>query len=129
MYKVGESWKNQWIINEDLYFKFLNISRDKNPMHTDHDFAKSHGFPEKIVHGNLLNCFLSYFIGEIIPTKNVIIIEQKIRYLKPIFINNKINFVSNVDKYVESVRFVSFKFSFYKNDLEISSGHIHINIV
>ena len=53
-------------------------------------------FVKKIVHGNILNCFISYFIGEIIPTKNVIIIEQKISFVKPFFINDIISLNSVV---------------------------------
>ena len=129
MYKIGDSWDYSWKIDKSIYSKFLSLSGDHNPMHTSDVFAKSNGFREKIVHGNILNCFISYFIGEIIPTKNVIIIEQKISFVKPFFINDIINLNSVVEKYVESVNFVEFNFNFYKGETMISKGYIHIKIL
>ena len=63
-------------ITENIYNKFIDLSNDKNPVHTNAKFALKLGFKEKVVHGNLLNVFLSYVIGELLPTKSIVIIDQ-----------------------------------------------------
>ena len=62
----------------------------KNPMHVDSDYAISYGFREKIVHGNILNVFLSFVIGELLSKKNIVIIDQSIKYKKPLYVGMKI---------------------------------------
>ena len=43
-------------------------------------YAIEKGFDSRVVQGNLQNCFISYFIGECLPSKNVMILSQTINF-------------------------------------------------
>ena len=62
-----------FIVSENIYKGFIQLFNDKNPLHVNDVFAIEKGFKEKVMHGNILNGFLSYFIGECLPVKNVVI--------------------------------------------------------
>jgi acyl dehydratase len=38
-------------------------------LHIDDDYARSKGFKQKVMHGNILCGFLSRFVGELLPVK------------------------------------------------------------
>jgi len=125
---LDESITHEWVITEKIYNKFIDISNDKNPIHTDSKFALEFGFKEKVVHGNLLNVFLSYVIGELLPVKNIVIIDQSIKYKKPIYIGMSIKIYLIVITRVESVNITKFKFYFADNSnkIKLATGDITI---
>jgi 3-hydroxybutyryl-CoA dehydratase len=129
MFKVGQSWSYEWTINNKVYQKFLNLSNDFNPMHTNSNYAKSKGYKDKIIHGNILSCFISFFIGELLPIKNLVIIGQNIKYENAMYINDSIKLKSVVSKISESVNFIQFEFQFTKNNLTVASGIINTKIL
>ena len=67
------------------------------------------------MHGNILNGFLSYFIGECLPTKKVIIHSQDIQYKNAVYLNDTLDFKAVIIGVYESVNTVEFKFDF-KNE-------------
>lgn len=82
------------------------------------------------MHGNILNGFVSYFIGECLPVKNVIIQTQEIKFFKPTYLNNSLNFQAEIVDVFESVNTVEIKFIF-KNieEMKVASGKINIGII
>ena len=129
MFEIGQLWNHEWVISKELFQNFLKLSKDYNPMHTDASHAKSKGYDDKIVHGNILSCFISYFIGELLPLKDVVIIGQKIQYENAFYIDDVIKLHAVTTKYSSSVKFAEFEFQFIKNDLQIASGNIQIKII
>jgi 3-hydroxybutyryl-CoA dehydratase len=130
MFEVGQSWTHEWSISNKIYQNFLMLSNDHNLMHTNSNYAKSKGFRDKIVHGNILSCFISFFIGELLPVKDVVIIGQNIKYENAIYINDSVKLIVILSKYHASVNFVQFEFQFVKkNDIQVASGNIQIKIL
>ena len=126
----GQKFQNDFILEEKIYNSFIDTFNDKNPLHTDDLFAIQKGFKQKVMHGNILNGFLSYFIGELLPVKNVIILFQKIKYSNPVYLGNKLKFNAQVTDIFESVNVIEFKFQFSNEDqLKVASGKIHIGII
>ena len=82
------------------------------------------------MHGNILNSFLSFFIGECLPIKNVVIQSQNIEFKKPVYIDSKIKLIALVEDIVESVNVVIFKFKFEDiNNIVVAKGRIQIGIL
>ena len=59
-----------------VYYAFQQCSKDYNPLHTDKQFAESKGFPSCVMYGNILNAFVSHFVGMLLPTREVMILSQ-----------------------------------------------------
>lgn len=55
------------------------------------------------MHGNILNGFLSYFIGECSSSKNVIIHFQEIHFKNAVYLNDELQFMSEIIVIYESV--------------------------
>ena len=116
--------------NDSIYNGFIAVFNDKNPLHTDERFATNKGFKGKVMHGNILNGFLSFFIGECLPTKDVIIHSQEIVFKNAVYLNDRLDFEAQVTGVFESVQAVEFKFSF-KNDSAkvVAKGKFQIGLL
>ena len=110
--KPGDVFTYTFIITEDIYRGFIALFHDNNPLHTDDTFAQSKGFVQKVMHGNILNGFISYFIGECLPVKNVIIHTQEIKYHRPVYLNEALVFHAVVGNVFESVNTAELKYYF-----------------
>jgi len=130
IFKLKDKFQQTFIVSDKIYKGFIKLFNDNNPLHTQSPFAHHHGFDEKIMHGNILSGFLSYFIGECLPIKNVIIQTQQIQFKAPVYLNDEIFFEAIVDGIFPSINTVEFKFNFRNTDDKIvSKGKIQIGIL
>jgi len=129
IFTAGQSFEKIYTVNETVYEVFIRVFGDNNPLHTDLVFAKSLGFENKVMHGNILNGFLSHFVGEGLPVKNVIIHSQEIHFKKPVYLNDVLNFEARVREIFESVNAVEFDFTFKNKDQIVAKGKIQIGIL
>lgn len=127
MMKVGDVFNHEFTVSEKVYKGFIDIFKDENPLHTDVAFSASKGFSQVVMHGNILNGFLSYFIGELLPTKDVMIVSQQIDFKKPVYLNDKLSFLAKVNEIHESVNLVEFKYEFVNaSKVKVAKGTITI---
>lgn len=120
-------------VTPDVYFGFQRISSDFNPLHTDEAFAKSKGFPGRVMYGNILNAFVSHFVGMALPTRDVMIQTQDIQFRKPVYLNDTITLKSSIEKISAAVEIINFKLKFYREGtgkLElVATGHVQIGML
>lgn len=123
-------YSHVFVVNETVYKAFQEGTGDYNPLHTNQEFAKSKGFPQCVMYGNILNGFLSYFIGMMLPTQDVIIHSQDIAFKNPVFMNDELQFTAKVDDISEAVNAVIFKYTFRNNPGKVvAKGHIQIGLI
>jgi 3-hydroxybutyryl-CoA dehydratase len=128
--KPGDSYYLQFTVTSELYEGFIHLSNDRNPLHTNAEFAQSKGFNSQVMHGNILGLFVSYFIGEGLPIKDVAITEQQIKYLKPVYLNDSLSFEAYLIDFFDSVKIAEFKFSFKNADkTEVARGKVQIKVI
>ena len=130
LFAKGKKFELKFTVSDEIYKGFLSTFNDRNPMHVDPAFAQSHGFKDKILHGNILNGFLSYFVGETLPTQHVIIHSQEIQFKLPVFLNDNLLLEVVTDEIIDSVKVVVFKFTFKNDDLKtVAKGKIQIGVL
>ena len=130
LFAIGDKFEQQFVLTSAVYDGFIGVFNDKNPLHTDDVFARSRGFKGKVMHGNILNGFLSYFIGECLPSGDVIIHSQEIQYKNAVYLNDRLCFEALVTGVFESVKAVEFKFSFKSADASIlAKGKFQIGLL
>jgi 3-hydroxybutyryl-CoA dehydratase len=126
----GDLFTCNFKVSPDVYEGFISVFKDTNPLHTNEKFAVSKGFTSKVMHGNILNGFLSYFIGECLPVKDVLIQTQEIKYLKPVYVNDQITLYAQIDEVYESVNTIDFKYFFENRDkVKVAKGKIQIGLL
>ena len=129
-FNINDTFEESFIVSKNTHHDFIQLSQDRNPLHTNEEFAFSKGFKGIVMHGNILNAFLSYFIGECLPTKDVIIHSQDIQFKNPVYLNDILNFTASVSGVFESVNAVEFKYSFKNSQLKVvAKGKIQIGII
>jgi 3-hydroxybutyryl-CoA dehydratase len=127
--KKGDTYKHQFRVTDEVYKGFINVFGDKNTMHTDEKFAQKKGFPSVIMHGNILNGFISYLIGECLPQKNVMIYSQSIDFKKPVFLNDELVLHAVIEDIFESVKSAEIKFYFENSaNIKVAKGTVLIGI-
>jgi 3-hydroxybutyryl-CoA dehydratase len=124
MFTIHTEYKESFVVSEFIYNGFIQLFKDQNPLHTDESFAIQKGFKGRVMHGNILNGFLSYFVGECLPTKDVIIHSQEIQYKLPVYLNDELQFKATVTDIFESVNVIEFKFEFRNIDAKVVSKGI-----
>ena len=128
--QAGDKYEVPFKVTADVYNGFIKTFKDNNPLHTDNAFAKARGFEGEVMHGNILNGFISYFIGECLPQKDVIIHSQSIKFSQPVYMDNELIFVASIVDFFESVNIYQFKFYFENAAAtKVAKGEIQIGIL
>ena len=121
-------------VSPEVYHAFQSCSGDFNPLHTDVAFAQSKGFANCVMYGNILNAFISHFVGMLLPTSEVMIQSQDISFHKPVFLNDQISLEATVDTVSEAVGIIEYKLKFrrisdgVKPEL-VAKGHVQIGLL
>jgi 3-hydroxybutyryl-CoA dehydratase len=128
--KKGDTFQHSFKVTEDIYKGFIDIFRDRNPLHTNAAFAQQKGFSGQVMFGNILNGFISYFVGECLPIKDVMIVSQEIKYSNPVYLNDNLDFYARVTDVFESVKLVEIKYYFEKSPkVKVAQGKIQVGII
>ena len=120
-------------VTPEVYKSFQRCSQDMNPLHTDEAFAQAKGFKGCVMYGNILNAFISHFVGMCLPTPHVMIQSQDINFHKPVFLNDEITLEAGIDTVSEAVNIINYKFKFYKTTDTgrqlVAKGHVQIGLL
>lgn len=121
-------------VSLEVYRAFQLCSGDFNPLHTDEAFAQGKGFPSCVMYGNILNGFVSHFVGMLLPTSEVMIQSQDISYHKPVFLNDQISLEATVDTVSEAVGIIEYKLKFRRISEDakpelVAKGHVRIGLL
>ena len=126
----GAKFSRQFVVSQSVYDGFIQTFNDRNPYHVSDDAAREKGFAEKIMHGNILNGFLSYFIGECLPVKAVVIQSQEIKFHKPVYLNDTVTLHAEVADFHESVLTAEISFNFVNQaGVKVARGKMFIGLL
>jgi len=87
---VGESASVSRTVSQEDIDLFAVISGDVNPAHMDPTYAKTDIFHKVIAHGLLSAGLISNVLGTKLPGPGTIYLEQDLRFLKPVDIDDTI---------------------------------------
>jgi 3-hydroxybutyryl-CoA dehydratase len=105
--KINQAYETDKKITANMVESFAEITGDKNPIHLDEEFASHTLFKKRIVHGMLSVSIISSILGMEFPGPGTIYMKQEVKFLKPIYIDEKITVKITVkDKIEEKFRLV-----------------------
>ena len=127
---LGDELKAEYSVSKEVYKGFLDIFKDNNPMHTNVNYAKEHGFSEIVMHGNILNGFISHFMGMHLPIKNLVIVSQKIKFRNPVFMYDLIEIKSTVNDIHVALGLICFKLVLTNQEgQKVANGTVEIKVL
>jgi len=86
----GKSFFTKRVITTAMVDSFAELTGDKNPVHTDEEFAKNTRFGRRIAHGMLSVGIISAILGNDFPGPGSIYMKQEVKFLKPIFLEEEV---------------------------------------
>ena len=94
--KIGDKGEITKIITEEDVKKFVEICGDVNPIHVDDEFTRNTPLKIKIVHGILVSSLISAVVGTKVPGPGSVWLDQSLKFLKPVRINDTITAISEI---------------------------------
>jgi acyl dehydratase len=101
---IGESEYFKYLVTEHDMDLFREMSGDDNPLHTDVNFAKRHGFKDRVVYGMLSASLVSYLGGMLLPGRYCIIQQVECKFVAPVFIGDELDVCGTVKELNDSVK-------------------------
>ena len=86
---------NKTITNEDI-IKFIDITGDDQPLHTDEEYAKTTRFGTRVVHGMLTASLVSGVLGTKLPGPGCILISSSFSFANPVKIGDTVDITVTV---------------------------------
>jgi len=116
---VGQIAESEKQITEEIVDFFAKASGDFNPIHFDEDFASKSIFKKRIAHGILSVSFISALIASELPGSGSVYMKQSLKFLKPVYLSDKINTRLTVLELIAEKRNVKLKTECLNQDGEI----------
>ena len=128
MINVGDKFTEHFLVSAETHKGFIALFGDHHPLHTNAQYAIARGFRSEVMHGNILNGFLSYFVGECLPDREVMILSQEIKYRRPVYLGDRLTLEVEVADVHHSVNVVEFacKFRNVADDKIVASAKINV---
>jgi acyl dehydratase len=82
------SCERDYVITQEVYEDFLRVFGDCSPLHVETDYARACGFDGILMHGAILNGFISNFIGMVFPGGKSLELSVDIRYQQPVYLGD-----------------------------------------
>ena len=107
--RVGQTSEITRVFSGEDVNLFSTLSGDVNPVHLDEAFAKTTMFGGRIVHGALLSSVFSTIFANHLPGPGCIYLKSENKFLKPVFLNEAVNFKVEITNIVVEKKRVVFK--------------------
>ncbi|MFQ5412684.1 MAG: MaoC family dehydratase [Phycisphaerae bacterium] len=88
------------ITDQDI-FKFADASGDYNPLHIDDVYARSSRYGRCVAHPILTAGIISAVLSSEIPGLGTIFEQLEIRFLRPVYINDRITATAMVQEIID----------------------------
>ena len=122
---VGEKASLTKTITESDVIAFAELTGDRNDAHINIDEAKKNLFGRRVVHGMLVGSLISAVLGTRLPGKGTIYLEQDLRFLKPVFFDDTITAIVEVEELLNENKGI-YKLKTYEknqNDEVVTDGY------
>src|SRR6476661_8466720 len=94
--KIGDTFKKERLVTDELVRAFAEVSGDYNPIHLDEDFAKTTRFGRRIAHGMLSGAFISAVLGYELKERKIVYLSQTLKFTAPVFIGDTVTATATV---------------------------------
>lgn len=88
--QIGDARESRKTVSETDVYLFAGITGDFNPMHVDHEYAKTTPFGARVAHGPLTLALCAGILGTELPGLGTVAVSNHIEYQAPVFIGDTI---------------------------------------
>ena len=126
----GRIFTAPYQITSEVYQGFIGVFKDVNPLHVDDEYARKNGFLGKVMHGSILQGFVSHFIGMVFPGEKALLLSCDLRYLKPSYLNDKLELQVKLSQKVvsENVLVLDVSFQNRTQNILVARGRVQVKV-
>lgn len=126
----GTIVSHDYSIKPSVYKAFLEAFNDFSPIHVEDDYARARGFQQRVMHGAILNGFLSHFIGMHFPGRRALWLSTDLRYLKPSYLGDQLRLDATVAQKVESQSVIVLNIVFHNETqgIIVARGRVQVAV-
>ena len=129
IFNLGDSYRDKFVITDDVVLKFADFSLDFNPVHIDLDYAKSRGYSRQVSHGVIQLSYLSKMIGMDFPGPGAIWINQTAEWILPVLVGDTIEIVLTIKSRSYSTKILTLTVEIYnQNNKKVMVGESQVKI-
>jgi acyl dehydratase len=129
--REGASFNRRYRITPATYQSYLAAFGDRSRLHIDPEFARSRGFKDQVMHGGILNGFLSHFVGMIFPGNSAVLLTDEMRFIKPNYLNDELELQVSVAGKSTATRTLVLHVAFLNltNGYVSATGRAHVSVM
>lgn len=106
-------------ILQDTIKKFAEFSEDKNPLHTDYEYAKNTVFGGVVAHGMIVGALFSRLIGMYLPGKYSLYLRQVLNFHAAITPDAKVLISGEIIKKTPGLNLVTLNLRAADNETQV----------
>ncbi len=107
--KIGDKFSTGKQITDSVVRAFAELSGDFNPIHVDEEFARTTRFGKRIAHGMISGALLSAVLGYEFKERKIVYLNQTMKFVAPVFIDDTITATATVIKIREDKPIVTLR--------------------
>lgn len=128
--KIGMTEAFEYVVTEEKMKEFLLLSGDENPLHIDGQFAREHGFKDRVVYGMLTASLFSKLGGVKLPGKYCIIQQIESKFLKPVYVGDRLTVSGMVYELNQAVQRAEIKIEVWNQDgRKVVKGSLYVGFL
>lgn len=101
MIEANQVYTHEFSFSQDEVNRFAEVTGDKNPVHTNAEYAAKTLFKRPIMHGMLSASLFSKVFGTLFPGEGTIYLKQSLNFLKPMYVDTKYDAVFTVKEVIK----------------------------
>ena len=127
--KIGHKEEFSVLITEDMMKSFCEICGDTNPLHIDEKYAKSAGYPSRVVYGMLVSSFYSTLAGVHLPGEHCLLQEILIKFSNPVYPGDTLKISGEIIERTDAYKRIEIKAKiFNQHGKTVSSAKIKAGV-
>ena len=126
---IGDNYKEDFIITQEMVNNFAELSGDKNPLHIDKEFASKTRFKKPVVHGLFSVTSFGKIMGTKFPGAGSVHLGQNLSFKRPLYPGQKYYVYVELIKIIKEKHFGVFKTQIFdmKNNLMVDGTGIALH--
>ena len=108
-FQVGQTASMEKTFTAKDIEAYASSTGDRNPIHLDDAYAAKTRFGRRVAHGMFVASMFSMILGTKFPGEGTIYVSQSLKFLKPVFLGDRIKAEVQLVRLQEDKPFATFK--------------------
>ena len=127
---IGQRESAEYRITREVYGHFLDAFHDYSTLHVNDAYAQEFGYASKVMHGSIINGFLSHFVGMVFPGRYSLLLSANLSFSHPSYLGDVVRLEAVLAQKVEVRQIVVLHVKFHNltSNCLAARGQVHILI-